>query len=280
MMKIGQRNKLTIARTVDFGVYLDGGDGLEVLLPARYVEPWMTVGKDVDVFIYTDSEDRIIATTEQPLAKVGEVAFLEVVAVNRIGAFLDWGLMKDLLVPFREQRSTMRVGGIYPVYVYLDDASKRVVASAKIDKYLGNVMPQYKRGDKVKALIWRQTPIGMSCVVDNLHVGMLYSNETFMKLQPGMEVEAWVRRVRPDGKIDLMASAPASGRSRTEGLAEEILRRMELNDGRLQLNDKSSPDDIKEAFQCSKRDFKQSVGHLLKDGKIKQTETGLSLLTD
>lgn len=278
MVKIGKRNTLPILRTVDFGVYLDGGDGLEILLPARYVTGDMQVGQSVDVFIYTDSEDRLVATTETPLAQVGEVAFLEVVAVNRIGAFLDWGLMKDLLVPFREQKSAMRVGGIYPVYVYLDDASKRVVATAKIEKYIGNVIPRYKQGDAVRALAWRKTPIGMNCIVDNLHQGMIYANETFINLQPGQEVKAWIRRVRPDGKIDLLLSEPRSGRRRTEILADEIVERIKMSDGRLEITDKSSPEEIKLAFHCSKRDFKQAVGHLLKDGKITQSERWLALL--
>lgn len=280
MVKIGQRNILTVTRKVDFGLYLDGGNGLEILLPARYINDGMQIGTEVDVFVYTDSEDRIIATTEHPYAMAGEVAFLKVVAVNRIGAFLDWGLMKDLLVPFREQKSTMRVGGIYPVYVYLDDASKRVVATAKIEKYIGNAMPRYKRGDKVNAIVWKTTPLGMACVVENMHSGMLYANETFCKLEPGMKIEAWIRRVRPDGKIDLRLSAPASGRSRTEQLANDILRMLQDEGGRIELNDKSSPELIKEVMQCSKRDFKQAVGHLLKSGKIVQTDEGLSLLND
>lgn len=278
MVKIGKRNSLPIVRKVDFGMYLDGGDGMEILLPSRYVTETMKPGDVVDVFIYTDSEDRPVATTETPLATVGEVAFLEVVAVNRIGAFLDWGLMKDLLVPFREQKSAMKVGGVYPVYIYLDDASGRVVATAKIEKYLGNVIPRYKNGDKVKALIWRKSPIGMTCVVDNLHQGMIYDNETFVVLEPGQEVDAWVKRVRPDGKIDLYITEPRSGRQRTERLADEIVERMEMSDGQLGLTDKSSPEEIRKAFQCSKRDFKQAIGHLLKDGIIMQSEGGLSLL--
>jgi len=280
MVKIGRRNKLTVIRKVDFGLYLDGGNGFEILLPARYINDGMQIGTEVDVFVYTDSEDRIIATTEHPYAMVGEVAFLRVVAVNRIGAFLDWGLMKDLLVPFREQKATMRVGGIYPVYVYLDDASKRVVATAKIEKYIGNAIPRYKRGDKVNAIVWKVTPLGMACVVENMHSGMLYANETFCKLEPGMKIDAWVRWVRPDGKIDLRLSAPGSGRSRTEQLANNILRMLQDEGGKFELNDKSSPELIKEMLHCSKRDFKQAVGHLLKSGKIVQTDEGLSLLND
>ena len=279
MVKIGQWNTLPVSRTVDFGVYLDGGN-TEILLPARYIDGTLTPGQEVEVFVYTDSEDRIIATTEHPFATVGEVAFLRVKAVDRIGAFLDWGLMKDLLVPFREQRARMREGGVYPVYVYLDDASKRVVASAKIEKFIGNVHPRYSKADKVRALVWRTTPVGLSCIVDNLHYGMLYTNETFMNLEPGMVIDAWVHRLRPDGKIDLRLAPPASGRLRSEQLADIILEQLTISGGALPLSDKSSPEEIKKAFQCSKRDFKQAVGHLLKDGKIALDERGISLLAN
>lgn len=277
MVKIGQWNTLAVARTVDFGAYLDGGEA-QILLPARYITEPLKPGQEIDVFIYTDSEDRLIATTEHPLATVGEVAFLEVKAVDRIGAFLDWGLMKDLLVPFREQKAAMRVGGRYPVYVYLDDASKRVVASAKIEKFLGNVIPRYRHGDKVKALAWRRSDVGMVCVVDDLHRGILYDNETFRHIELGMTVEAWVRRVRPDGKIDLRLAPPSSGRDRTERLADEIFEQLSVRGGSIDLSDKSSPERIKDAFECSKRDFKQAVGHLLKRGVIRHSADGISLL--
>ena len=153
MLKIGQWNTLSVARMVDFGAYLEADNDLEILLPARYIDAPLEIGQQINVFVYTDSEDRLIATTEVPFATVGEVALLEVVAENRIGAFLDWGLMKDLLVPFREQKSKMHVGGKYPVYIYLDDVSKRVAASAKIEKFIGNVIPRYRRDDKVDVFV-------------------------------------------------------------------------------------------------------------------------------
>ena len=269
MLKIGQWNKLSVARFVDFGAYLAADSDIEILVPARYIDTPLEIGQEIDVFVYKDSEDRLIATTDVPLATVGEVAMLEVVAENRIGAFLDWGLMKDLLVPFREQKSKMRVGGKYPVYIYLDDVSKRVAASAKIEKFIGNVIPRYKRDDKVEAFVWKSTEIGYTCVVDNLHSGMLYSNETFRDLEPGMKIEAWIKRVRPDGKIDLRLAPTGSGRLRSNSVADEILRKLdESNDKTIQISDKSSPEMIKSIFQCSKRDFKQAVGHLLKAGKI------------
>ncbi len=279
MLKIGQWNRLSVARMVDFGVYLAADSDLEILLPARYIDSPLEIDQEIDVFIYTDSEDRLIATTDMPFATVGEVALLEVVAENRIGAFLDWGLMKDLLVPFREQKTKMHVGGWYPVYIYLDDVSKRVAASAKIEKFIGNVIPRYRRDDKVEAFVWKSTPIGYTCVVDNLHSGMLYANETFRELEPGMKIEAWIKRVRPDGKIDLRLAPAGSGRSRSNAVAEDILRLLnEADDKSLQISDKSSPEEIKAMFQCSKRDFKQAVGHLLRAGKISVSTDKLSLL--
>ncbi len=278
MINIGKYNTLTVGRSVDFGVYLEDSEGNEVLLPARYVTAEMTRGENIEVFVYTDSEDRPVATTDRPLAEVGEVAFLDVAAVNRIGAFMDWGLMKDLLVPFREQRATMKVGGRYPVYVYLDHESKRVVGSAKIEKWIGNLLPDYRKGQKVNVLAWRQTPIGMACIVDNRHHGMLYANETFEPVFIGDRFEAYVNRVRTDGKIDLRLSPAGSGRERSDRTAELILNALREHEGSLPLTDKSTPEEIKEAFHCSKREFKQAIGHLLKNRKITQTESGLQLL--
>lgn len=276
MLKIGQYNTLQVSRLVDFGAYLDGGNGQEVLLPARYIEHPLTEGESLSVFVYTDSEDRPVATTEHPYATVGEFAFLDVVSVDRIGAFLNWGLMKDLLVPFSQQKSRMVSGGRYLVYVYLDDATKRVVASAKIEKFLGNVIPRYKTGDATDVLVYRETPIGYACIVDNLHQGMIYANQVFRPISVGDRLEAYVRRVRPDGKIDLMLSGAVS--ERTNDLSDVILDHLRVHGGYTEFDDHSSPEVIKEAFYCSKRDFKRAVGHLLKCGKIRKEDRGLSLL--
>lgn len=278
MVKIGNYNTLPVVKSVDFGVYLDGGDGLEILLPSRFIDRIPQVGELMDVFIYTDSEDRIIATTEHPYAQVGEFAFLEAVSVDRIGAFLDWGLMKDLLVPFREQKVRMRAGKSYPVYLYLDDASKRVVASAKVEKFMGNVIPTYKIGDKVRIMVYRQTPIGYACVVDNLHQGMVYANEVFRHVELGECIDAYVKYVREDGKIDVTLSPGA--KQRTDDLSDRILEAMQANGGFVKLNDKSSPEEIKIAFACSKKDFKKAVGHLLKERKIKIEDSGLLIFND
>lgn len=274
-MKIGKQNELTVARIVEFGVYLADQEGNEVLLPARYIQEPPQIGEKITVFVYTDSEDRPVATTEHPFAQVGEFAFLDVVAVNRIGAFLDWGLMKDILCPFREQKTRMNVGMQYLVYIYLDDASKRVACSAKIEKFLGNVPPEYKRGQKVSALVYKRTDQGYLCIVDNLHQGMVYHTSLYAPLEVGEAIEAHVAKIRCDGKIDLVAGGDAMERSRF--IASRILKLMEQNNGFLNLNDNSSPQAISTQLQCSKKDFKKAVGHLLKQGTIRLEASGMSL---
>ncbi|MCM1292778.1 MAG: S1-like domain-containing RNA-binding protein [Bacteroides sp.] len=279
MIKLGTVNRLKVVRKVDFGLYLSDDEGNEVLLPARYVDNrTMRQDQSIGVFVYNDSEDRPVATTDRPVAMVNEVAFLPCVSTNRFGAFLDWGLMKDLLVPFSEQKVAMRAGRSYPVFIYLDHASGRIVGSAKLEKFLGNVYPRCKAGDKVSALILHKSPLGYVCAVDNLYRGMIYDNQSFAPLRPGMKIDAWVRQIRPDGKLDLLVRQPRSGRERTERLADELLEAITLAGGQLPVNDKSNPEEIKARFHCSKRDFKQAVGHLLKAGKIAQNEQGLALL--
>lgn len=265
MLNIGRYNPLTVVRIVDFGYYLDDTNGGEILMPAKFADHPLAVGEKVDVFVYTDSSDRLIATTEHPFAQVGEFAFLQVAEVNRVGAFADWGLeAKQLLVPFSEQKVKMMRGGVYPMYVYLDHTTRRVVASSKIDKFLGNVLPHYSRGDKVKALILDLSEIGYRCIVDDLHRGMIYQSETFSPLELQTCVEAYVKQVRDDGKIDL--SIRPSGGERTHSLQDRILET--LNSGTLCVNEKSTPEEIEAQFGCSKRDFKQAVGHLYKARQI------------
>lgn len=275
MVNIGKYNRLRVLKPVDFGVYLDGGDGLEILLPQRYITSPVRVGDELDVFVYTDSEDRIIATTEDPYVTVGEFAFLRAVQVNNVGAFLDWGLQKDLLVPYREQKMKMRQGGTYLVYVYLDDVTRRVVASAKVEKFLGNVMPGYKRGQEVDALVCWSTPVGYKVIVDNLHSGMLYSNEIFRPIDVGDVVKAFVKYVRPDGKIDITLSEKAI--ERVGDLSQRILAELKENGGHLHFSDKSSPEEIKERFNCSKKDFKKAIGQLYKKRLVEIGDADIKL---
>jgi len=276
MVKIGKYNTLKVVKNVDFGVYLDGGDGTEILLPAKYVESPLQPGDEVEVFIYRDSEERLIATTEHPYAQVGEFAYLQVSAVNRVGAFLDWGLTKQLLVPFREQNVRLSEGMKCLVYVYLDDVTKRIVASTKIDKFLGNCYPRYKVGEKVKALIYKHTELGYKAVVDNLFYGLIYENELYSPLAVEEQITAYVKNVRDDGKIDLLVNGGGDGRIGT--LANKIKSRLRGEpDGFMPLSDSSSPEAIREAFHCSKKDFKKAIGHLYKSKTITITPNGIKL---
>lgn len=276
-MKIGKYNKLKVSRPADFGVYLIDENGTEVLLPKRYVSEALQVGDELEVFVYNDSEDRPVATTEHPIATVGEFAYLTVKAVNKFGAFLDWGLMKDLLVPFSQQKNRMEPGGKYLVYIYLDDASKRVAASARINQFLGNTLPDYKRGDQVDALVYKRTSLGFACIVDNMHKGLLYENEIFRPLETGVRLPAYIKSVRPDGNLDLTLKDIAA--NRTPQLAYRIVEYMTRSGGELDLGDHSSPDVIRFRFQCSKKDFKKALGLLLKEGKICKNGAGYALLT-
>lgn len=275
MIKIGQYNNLTVSRLVDFGAYLSDSQGQEILLPSKYIPELLILGQQMEVFVYTDSEDRPIATTLRPRTQVGEFALLTVKAVNKMGAFLDWGLEKDLLVPYSEQTYRMHRNGDYLVYVYLDNASNRVVASAKIDKFIGNLIPDYRVGDKVKAMVYKSTPIGLSCIVDNLHKGMIYQSEVYGDIPIGTVVDAKVGKVRQDGKIDLIYRN--SARKRTDEVAQSILEYIRTNKY-MSIGDKSSPEDISMMFGCSKRDFKQALGHLLKMGKISKEGDNWKLL--
>lgn len=275
MIDIGHYNELRISRFTDNGAYLtddDAKEPIEILMPAKYVPSGAVVGDEVKAFVYTDSEDRLVATTEVPFAQVGEFAFLQVVQVNRIGAFVDWGLAKNLLVPFSEQKYKMREGGVYLVYVYLDDATKRVVASAKIAKYLDNKFPDYRPGQRVQALVYEHTDIGYKTIVDNAHRGMIYDNEVYQPLELEQSVTAYVKAVRADdGRIDLTLTEPGT-RDRIDRIGAVIVD--ELKSGTLKLTDKSTPDDIKEALHCSKKDFKKAVGALYKQHKISVAEDG------
>ena len=276
MLKIGKYNRLQVARMVDFGLYLATESGKEVLLPMRYVTDEMNVGDEVEVFVYTDSEDRPIATTDVPHATVGEFAYMQVRDVNSFGAFLDWGIAgKDLLVPYSQQKSRMKVGGTYLVYVYLDHATMRVAATAKIAHYLGNVIPEYKVGQKVDALVVEQTPIGYRVIVDNLHRGMIYENETYSALSIGERLSAYVKSVREDGKIDISMGDIAP--RRVVSLSDRVLKAIQAHGCPFTLTDKSSPDEIRERFACSKKDYKKALGHLYKEGKITISDEKITL---
>lgn len=230
MLKIGKYNSLRVSHNVDFGAYLQDEEGNQVLLPARYISSPLQPGDDLEVFVYKDSEDRPVATTEHPFAEVGEFAYLQVTQVNRTGAFLDWGLIaKELLVPYSEQKMKLSRGMVVLVYVYLDDATKRVVASAKIEKFLGNRFPMYKLGEKVEALVYKRTELGYKAIVDNLFNGMVYESELYAPLEIGKAIPAYVKQIRDDGKIDLVLSGGNDGR--VDALMDKIVKRLEAQPG-------------------------------------------------
>lgn len=275
MIKIGKTNNLKVVKKVDFGLYLDGGESGEILLPKRYVDESMEVGDELDVFIYCDSEDRLVATTEKPLIEVGEFGLLKAVEVNRVGAFMEWGLQKDLLVPFREQSQEIRVGGSYVVYAFLDNATKRIVGSTKLNKFVGNRIPRYSEGDTVDILAVHKTDLGYKVIVDNLFWGMIYNNDLFDPLSPGDRIPAYVKTVREDGKIDV--TLREHGGERVFQLANRIMGYLRDAGGEMALSDSSSPDEIKAVFQCSKKDFKKALGYLYKKGKILIADGGVAL---
>ena len=279
MIKIGDYNELEVARKVDFGIYLTDGDGTDILLPQRYVPGNPDVGQKLRAFVYVDSEGRLIATTEDPYVTVGQVAFLRVVDVNSTGAFLDWGLpTKHLLCPYREQKMKMYPGRRYPVYVYLDDSSKRIVASARIERFLNNRIPDYRSGAEVKALVLQRTDIGYKVIVDNLYSGMIYNGDIYIDIAIGQTIDARVKYIRPDRKIDLTLRSHEYDRVATAERA--ILRYLEMNNGFSPMGDSSSPDEIRVVFGCSKKDFKKAIGQLYKQGKIALTDDGLRLTAD
>ena len=275
MAAIGELNELEVVKTVDFGVYLDGGTHGEILLPKRYITGECQPGSRIQVFIYLDSEDRLIATTEKPYAMVGEFALMKVIAITSIGAFLDWGLSKDLLVPFREQQVKMEAGKSYLVYVYLDDESQRIVATSRLDKCLDNIPVDYEQGEEVDLIIARRTDLGYKAIIDNSHWGMLYHNELFRLLKTGDKLKGYIKLVRPDEKIDLCLERP--GFEKIDGISRNILNKLKAANGFLPYNDKSNPEVIADQFNTSKKNFKKAIGILYRERLINIDDTGIKL---
>jgi predicted RNA-binding protein (virulence factor B family) len=267
MLKAGKKNYLQIIQLTDHGAYLDGGDNNKILLPRKYVPRDFQPGDWLDVFVYYDSEDRIIATTRQPYAEVGQFAYLKVVDVNPTGAFLDWGLEKDLLVPYQEQITRLKKGNSYTVYIYLDRSTKRITATTKIDRHLKETNDKkYRKDDTVDIMIWRQTEIGYSVIIDNEYLGLLYKNELFRPVRYGQKLKGFVKSIRADDKIDITLN---KGKKQTsDALTEVILHYLENNNGVSSITDKSNPETIYAEFKVSKANFKRAVGRLLKAGKI------------
>jgi len=277
MANIGERASLRIIREKSFGLYLDGGDLGEVLLPHREVPPDNVIGGVIDVFIYTDSEDRPVATCKTPKAMPGEFARLKCVAVTGIGAFLDWGLPKELLVPFGEQKERMEIGKTYLVHVLLDKISGRIMASGRLTRQLDKTPHTFKPGDEVDLVIFAKTDLGYKAVINNTHTGLLYAEGVFQPLQPGERVKGYISTLREDGKIDLGLHAP--GRARVTGLEERILTEIRARGGFWALGDHSPAAEIHDELGVSKRTFKQAVGALLRKQQILIEPRGLRLAT-
>ena len=275
MIKTGDYNTLRVVKEVDFGIYLDGGEEGEILMPSKYVPEGTKPEDEIEVFIYSDSEDRLIATSETPLAKVNEFAYLKVKAVNKFGAFLDWGILKDLLVPFREQKADMIEGYSYIVYIYLDEKTNRLAASAKINKFLNREIPVYNVDDEVSILIESKTDIGYKAIIENKFGGLLYENEVFRTLKKGDKLKAFIKKIRDDGKIDLVLQK--SGYEQIDGISEKILQILRKNNGFIAANDKSSPEMIKSLFGISKKSFKKAIGALYKKKLINFKDDGIVL---
>ena len=279
MLRLGDYNTLRIVKTVDFGLYLDGGEEGEILLPQRYVTKDMHIGDEIEVFLYLDQEERPVATTERPYAKVGEFAYLEVAWVNQFGSFLKWGLMKDLFCPFREQKKRMEQGHSYIVYIKVDEDSYRLMATAKVEKYLSvptiNDLPSLQHGAEVDILVWQKTDLGFKVIINNKFQGLIFENQIFQPLHSGMRLKAYVDHVRQDGKIDIVLQQ--TGRQQTLDFAEVLLRYLYENDGYCNLGDKSPAELIYDRFQVSKKAFKKAIGDLYRRRLIVIEEEGIRL---
>lgn len=275
-VKLGKYNQLKVVKEVDFGVYLDGDEDGEILLPARYVPENCKPGDVINVFIYLDNEERLVATTLQPLVQVGEFACLEVAWVNEFGAFLNWGLMKDLFVPFREQKMKMQKGHKYIVHAHVDEDSYRIMASAKVERFLSKELPGYEPGQEVDVLVWQKTDLGFKVIVENKFSGLVYQNEIFQPVETGMYLTAYVKQVREDGKIDL--ALQKRGAKKVDDFSEVLLQYLKDHDGFTSLNDKSVAEDIYDTFGVSKKTFKKAVGDLYKKRLIVLEEEGIRLV--
>jgi hypothetical protein len=280
MLTLGDYNTLKIVKSVDFGLYLDGGEEGEILLPQRYVTSDMKIGQEITVFIYLDQEERPVATTEKPYAKVGEFVSLEVAWVNQFGAFLNWGLMKDIFCPFREQKKRMEQGQRHIVYIKVDEDSYRLMATAKVEKYLtaptAKDLPQLQHGAEVNILVWQKTDLGFKVIVNNKFQGLVFENQIFQPLHSGLKLKAYVDHVRQDGKIDIVLQP--TGRQQTLDFAEQLLRYLYENDGYCNLGDKSPAELIYDRFQVSKKAFKKAVGDLYKRRLITIDDEGIRLV--
>lgn len=269
----GYWNKLKVVKQVEFGLYLDGGEAGEILLPKRFVPPGANASDELEVFIYHDSENRLIATTQTPKGVVGDIVALQCVSVTAQGAFMDWGLMKDLFVPLSQQTSRMMKGGRYLVGIYIDEQTGRAAATERFEGWLSDDPEDLKELDKVSLTIWRQTDLGYAVIINNRYMGMLYFSDVYKDYDPGDTLNGFIKTIRADGKIDV---APGeAGYAKVEDATEKVLRLLDEANGYLPFHDKSDPDEIHDFFGMSKKTFKMTTGGLYKAGKIEFTKTGI-----
>ena len=267
---------MTVLRECPNGLMLNGEDLGEILMPKRYVTPDMKVGSEVDAFVYTDSEDRLVAITDMPVAHVGQFAWLECVQTSKVGAFLDWGLEKDLLLPFSEQKDKPSVGRKYFVYIYLDQTTNRIVCSQRLNKFLDPRDPEYYHGERVEIFIHQRTELGYKVIVDNSHWGMIYNSEMFRPVHSGEYTYGYVNKIREDNRIDVMLEK--SSAKLVDSTEEIIYKKLQENNGFLPYSDKTSPDDIMRVFGISKKVFKKAIGGLYKQHLIVIEDGGVRVV--
>lgn len=272
MVEIGQFNRLKVMREVPFGVYLDGGEAGGILLPRREVPEGTRIGDSLQVFIYLDSDDFLIASTRKPRALVGQFARLKVTDVNKVGAFLDWGMPKELFLPFAEQLRPLKPGEWVTVYLYIDN-SERIAASARTERFLEKNPTDLKPGQLVELLVLRRTDLGYPVIIDHRYEGLLHHQDLFREIRPGQRLSGFIKQLLPDGKIDVMLDKP--GYARVDPLVQQILDYLDTHGGHCPLGDKSDPDAIRETFGVSKKAYKMALGALMKAGQITQDETGV-----
>ena len=277
MIQVGQFNTLKVLREVEFGAYLDDGDE-GILLPKRFLPAGAKVGDELNVFLYHDSESRLIATTQKPYGVVGEIVKLKAITVTNQGAFLDWGLMKDIFVPKSKQQSGMREGAEYLVKIYIDEQTGRVAATEKIEPFLSNDVLTVKELEVVDLIVFRRTDIGYVVIINNQHTGVLHFNEIYQDIETGKKFKGFIKKIRPDNKVDVVVGKP--GYSKVEYEAGKIMRLLTENNGYLPYHDKSDPEEIYSFFGMSKKAFKMTTGKLYKDRKIELTKTGIKALEE
>lgn len=274
MIEIGKYNRMKVLRQSDIGVFLDDGDK-GILLPKRFVPQGTKLDDEVEVFLYHDSDNRVIATTQRPFAVAGDIAMLKVVGITPQGAFLDWGLMKDLFVAKSQQHSVMRVGGKYLVLLYIDAQTGRIAATEKIDRQLNNDDLTVEENEQVNLVVYRRSDIGYVVIINGKHTGVLYFDQVFEDLEPGDTLTGFIKKIRPDNKIDVIAGA--RGYEKVDSETDKVLGLLKQHDGYLPYNDKSDPEEIYRVFGMSKKTFKMTTGALYKQRKISFTQTGIKL---